>query len=76
MSMLLQEAVRCLQSCSTMVATLGLFSSNEQADDIATADLKYLLVPFLLGDMLSRSRTQDLHRRVGLLNDALQLLRG
>ncbi len=58
------------------MATLGLFSSNEQAEDIATADLKYLLVPFILGDMVSRSRTQDLHRRVALLNDASQLLRG
>ncbi|CAL8464841.1 g4376 [Coccomyxa elongata] len=72
----IEEAVRWLQKCSRLVATLGLFSSNEQAEDIATADLKYLLVPFLLGDILSRSRTQGLHRRVGLLNDALQLLRG
>lgn len=59
-----------------MVATLGLFSSNEQAEDIATADLKYLLVSYLWGDLLSRSRTQDIQKRAELLNDASQLLRG
>ncbi|KAK9917919.1 hypothetical protein WJX75_009572 [Coccomyxa subellipsoidea] len=72
----LEEAVRWLQSCSRMVATLGLFSSNEQAEDIATADLKYLLVSYLWGDLLSRSRTQDIQKRAELLNDASQLLRG
>ncbi|EIE22830.1 hypothetical protein COCSUDRAFT_42427 [Coccomyxa subellipsoidea C-169] len=59
-----------------MVAALGLFSSNEQAEDIATADLKYLLVPYLWGDLLSRSRTQDLSKRVQLLSNASELLRG
>jgi len=74
--MFFQEAVRWLQSCSSMVATLGLFSSNEQAEDIATADLKYLLVPYLLGDLLSRSTTKDIHKRTGLLNEAATCVQG
>lgn len=58
------------------MATLGLFSSNEQVEDIATADLKYLLVPYLSGDMLSRSTTRDIHKRTELLKEAATRLQG
>ena len=65
-----QEAIRWLQSASQRVASLGLFSPNEQADDIATADLKYLLVPYLLGEAQSRNSTRDRIARMQHLEDA------
>lgn len=38
-----------LEKASGMVARLDLFSRNEELEEIATADLKYLLLPALLG---------------------------
>ena len=54
-----QRAIRWLQLSVHKVDSLGLFSPNEQAEDIATADLKYLLVPYLLAEAMSRDSTQD-----------------
>lgn len=44
-----QRAVNMLQEASRMVAQLDLFSRNEELEEVATADLKYLLLPALLG---------------------------
>lgn len=70
----MQEAIRWLQSCSRMVASLSLFSSNEEAEDIATADLKYLLVPYLLGHFMSLGGMQDVHKRMNTLEAAVTFL--
>ncbi|XP_019391777.1 PREDICTED: immunoglobulin-binding protein 1 isoform X1 [Crocodylus porosus] len=49
----LQERVRrgleLLQQAARRVAQLELFSQNEELEEIASADLKYLLLPALLG---------------------------
>jgi hypothetical protein len=66
----MQEAIRWLQQATRMVASLALFSRNEQAEDIATADLKYLLVPYLLGEAQSRDSTQDRDLRMQRLQGA------
>lgn len=42
-------ALRMLEEASRMVAQLDLFSRNEGLEEIATADLKYMLLPALLG---------------------------
>ena len=55
--------------------TLGLFSPNEQADDVATADLKYLLVPYLLAEAQSRDSTQDKALHLQRLEEAASSLR-
>ena len=56
-----QELVRrCLaglQRCTKMVAEQALFSSNEDADDVNTAHLKFLLLPYYTGDILLRQST-------------------
>lgn len=58
-----QELVgRCLAGlrlCTKMVAEQALFSSNEDADDINTAHLKFLLLPYYTGDILLRQSTPD-----------------
>jgi hypothetical protein len=63
-----QEAEGWLQQCDIIVDRLALFSSNEEVDDIATADLKYLLVSGQYADLQSRTAGQDIKlRRQGLL---------
>lgn len=58
-----------LRSIAFHVARLRLFSPNEELDDISTADLKYLLVPFLLAEVTAA--TQDFERRLDALRQAL-----
>lgn len=41
------------------VSLLGLFSRNEAIDEVATAHLKYLLIPALLGDFSLRCLSYD-----------------
>lgn len=49
------------------VDSLGLFSPNEEADDIATRDLKYLLLPFYRGELAAASRVSDPEARADAL---------
>ncbi|XP_024029769.1 PP2A regulatory subunit TAP46 [Morus notabilis] len=58
-----QEAVRkgceALGKCEEMISKLGLFSANETKDDISTTNLKYLLVPFYLGELTEKIVRDD-----------------
>ncbi|NXH23753.1 IGBP1 protein, partial [Myiagra hebetior] len=60
-----QEKVRqgldALQRAVAMVAQLELFSENEELEEIASADLKFLLLPALLGALTLKQ--VDLSRR-------------
>ncbi|KAE8149314.1 TAP42-like protein [Aspergillus avenaceus] len=47
------------EECSRLIALLSLFSSNEQLEDIATAELPYLTVEYHLAELLQRSYTSD-----------------
>ncbi|KAL4630841.1 immunoglobulin-binding protein 1, partial [Arapaima gigas] len=44
-----KRAIQMLEEATRMVAQLDLFSENEELEEVATADLKYLLLPALLG---------------------------
>uniref|UniRef100_A0ACD5XTE7 Uncharacterized protein n=1 Tax=Avena sativa TaxID=4498 RepID=A0ACD5XTE7_AVESA len=58
-----QEGIRTgidlLRLCDEMVSKLGLFSSNETKEDVSTANLKYLLVPYYLGEMTEQVEQED-----------------
>ncbi|GMN44383.1 hypothetical protein TIFTF001_013576 [Ficus carica] len=58
-----QEVVRkgceALEKCEEMISKLGLFSANETKDDISTTNLKYLLVPFYLGELTEKIAQDD-----------------
>ncbi|NWY14239.1 IGBP1 protein, partial [Aphelocoma coerulescens] len=60
-----QEKVRqgldALQRAAAMVAQLELFSENEELEEIASADLKFMLLPALLGALTLKQ--VDLSRR-------------
>ncbi|CAE7645055.1 unnamed protein product [Symbiodinium pilosum] len=58
-----------LKTIAHHVMQLKLFSPNEALDDISTTDLKYMLVPFLLGEVAAASR--DMERRGTRLQEAL-----
>ncbi|NXK87756.1 IGBP1 protein, partial [Formicarius rufipectus] len=61
-----RQGLDALQRAAAMVAQLELFSENEELEEIASADLKFLLVPALLGALTLRQveqarRLQHLH---------------
>ncbi|NWR68663.1 IGBP1 protein, partial [Centropus unirufus] len=67
-----QEKVRqgldALRRAAAMVEQLELFSENEELEEIASADLKYLLLPALLGSLTLKQ--VDLSRRLEHLESA------
>lgn len=54
-----KKGCQILQKCQEIIDKLGLFSRNEDKDDISTGDLKYLLVPYYLGDLTEKLETED-----------------
>ncbi|KAG2453979.1 hypothetical protein HYH02_001025 [Chlamydomonas schloesseri] len=50
---LIDSALTLLARTQSAVESAGIFSANEDADDLATADVKFLLVPFYIGSLLS-----------------------
>lgn len=50
----LKKACDILRQCDAMIDQLGLFSPNECKEDISTTDLKYLLVPYYLGELTEK----------------------
>ncbi|NXX18268.1 IGBP1 protein, partial [Podargus strigoides] len=71
-ALVVQDKVRqgldALQRAAAMVAQLDLFSENEELEEIASADLKYLLLPALLGALTLKQ--VDLSRRLQHLESA------
>lgn len=48
-----------LEEASRMIAQLNLFSRNEELEEIATVDLKYMLLPALLGALTLKKINRD-----------------
>ncbi|XP_077249623.1 2A phosphatase associated protein of 46 kD [Tasmannia lanceolata] len=55
----LRKGLEALQNCDAMISKLGLFSTNESKEDISTANLKYLLVPYYLGALTEKLTQED-----------------
>lgn len=53
----MREGCDWLNRCLDRIDQLGIFSANEELEDVATADLKYLLVPWMLAELLQRQMT-------------------
>lgn len=62
-----REALELLSLCDDAVERLSLFSSNEEADDLVTSDLKYLSVPYLVAELHAMSPTLDMAARAAAL---------
>lgn len=53
-SQLVNDTLACLERASALVDSLGLFSSNEDKDDLTTGEIKYLLIPYYKAEILSQ----------------------
>uniref|UniRef100_A0A0C9QW85 TSA: Wollemia nobilis Ref_Wollemi_Transcript_4449_1593 transcribed RNA sequence n=1 Tax=Wollemia nobilis TaxID=56998 RepID=A0A0C9QW85_9CONI len=55
----IKRACDLLHQCEAMIDRLGLFSPNEGKEDISTTDLKYLLVPYYLGELTEKIQNSN-----------------
>ncbi|GBG65903.1 hypothetical protein CBR_g54194 [Chara braunii] len=62
----LKRGCETLLKCLRLVEVLGLFSPNEDKDDIVTGDIRYLLVPYYLADLMQRRVDGDRKEHVRL----------
>ena len=63
-----KRGISMLEEASRMVAQLDLFSRNEELEEIATADLKYLLLPALLGALTMKQTSRE--KRLDIVQSA------
>ncbi|KAM9356550.1 immunoglobulin-binding protein 1 [Symphorus nematophorus] len=54
-----KRGLAMLEEASRMAAQLELFSRNEELEEVATVDLKYLLLPALLGALSLKQTSRD-----------------
>ncbi|XP_016445731.2 PP2A regulatory subunit TAP46 [Nicotiana tabacum] len=54
-----RKGCEILRQCEEMVGKLGLFSLNETKEDISTANLKYILVPYYLAELTEKVAEDD-----------------
>lgn len=66
-----RRGVSALEEAAAMVAQLELFSRNEELEEVATADLRFLLLPALLGAL--RLKLSDRAGRLQHLHSAREL---
>jgi immunoglobulin-binding protein 1 len=52
---LVQQGTACLRAAACAVDALALFSANEDKDDLATGDVKYLMIPFYQAEVLGHT---------------------
>jgi len=43
--------MKILEHTTQLVSAAGMFSDNENIDEVPTADVKYMLLPFMLGSL-------------------------
>ncbi|KAM3827400.1 immunoglobulin-binding protein 1 isoform 3-T4 [Vipera latastei] len=75
-----QRGLELLERAARAVSELELFSRNEELEEIASADLRFMLVPALLAALTLRQvaparRLEHLRRARGLFLDFLRLCR-
>ncbi|KAL0317991.1 UNVERIFIED_CONTAM: PP2A regulatory subunit TAP46 [Sesamum angustifolium] len=54
-----KKGCELLKKSEEMIGKLGLFSANETKEDISTTNLKYLLVPYYLGELTEKIAEED-----------------
>lgn len=66
----LATAESILQHCEAAMSMQGVFSSNEDADDICTSSLPLLLVPFTHAQLLSACPSSTPQQRARMVHAA------
>ena len=74
----LQEAITAYEACRSQVIQLALFSANEEFDEVATSDIQYLAIDFLLAELYLKyygpDRASTLRKAVALYEAFLERL--
>lgn len=52
---LVSKALEICQNCERVVESQGIFSANEDQEDLSTSDMRYLLAPYHTAELLSSS---------------------
>lgn len=66
----LKQAIDGAQHLLEIVDQLDLYSSNEELDEVASKDLKFVIVPALLGKMNMKRTSHDVSQRPQILEAA------
>ena len=61
---LINDALASLDRASLLVESLGLFSSNEDKDDLTTSEIKYLLIPYYKAEFLTQQHQNYISNRL------------
>ncbi|KAL4444923.1 hypothetical protein ABPG77_003973 [Micractinium sp. CCAP 211/92] len=69
---LVADGAACLRAAAAAADALALFSANEDRDDLATGDIKYLLIPFYQAEVASHTHADDPSVRLAALEAAGQ----
>ncbi|KAJ3483912.1 hypothetical protein NLI96_g5990 [Meripilus lineatus] len=72
---LVQSVLADLDTLTSRIRALSLFSPNETLEDISTKDLVYLFVPFVAAEMRNRIRILEITERLGNVRRVESLLR-
>lgn len=56
---ILDAALEMLQRCEAMIDTAGLFSDNEDRDDVPTNHIRYLLAPYYRAEIMASTRERE-----------------
>ncbi|GAB6019290.1 hypothetical protein CHUAL_000885 [Chamberlinius hualienensis] len=62
-----KRLIQMLEDATKMVTSLGMFSSNEDIEEVATNDIRFFLLPAILGSLVMKSMSED---RLHLLQTA------
>ncbi|EFN57365.1 hypothetical protein CHLNCDRAFT_142745 [Chlorella variabilis] len=72
---LVQRGGAVWRQAAAAADALALFSSNEELEDLATADIKYLLIPFYAAEALTHTHAADPRARIAALTSAAEQYR-
>lgn len=65
----INEAIHCLEQLTTRLNELSIFSCNETLDEVASVNIRFLLVPALLGYLTSK-KSVPIDERLHLLEQS------
>jgi immunoglobulin-binding protein 1 len=50
----IKKCIGLMEDSTRLVSLTGVFSSNEGIEEVATEDMKYFLLPYLLGQLMQK----------------------
>ncbi|KAF4530076.1 hypothetical protein B566_EDAN001332 [Ephemera danica] len=59
-----RRAISALEDCTRLVSAAGMFSTNEKLDEVSSQNIRYLLLPALLGRLTQHISLPDLSGRL------------